>query len=100
VTARLISDVLDPVLVRLCSDPREPRYVAEGRMVVSVYSGRRQTPPVAREALRFHVEGVLATNCDDLVDGDIATIGDLIKAIRAAERNDPTPPASAMARAA
>ena len=99
-TARLISDVLDPVLVRLCSDPREPRYVAEGRMVVSVYSGRRQTPPVAREALSFHVEGVLATTHDDLVESDIAIIGDLIRSIRAAERNDPTPPAAAMRKAA
>jgi hypothetical protein len=77
------------------NDNRQPRYRAEGREIVTVHTGRRQTPPKAREALFFMVEGILATQQDDLVDSDILRAGDLIRAIREAERNDPTPPAAA-----
>lgn len=99
---RLVGEVADTIVSRLADrfeDPRQPRFYAEGRMVVTTHTGRRVTPPMARDALRFEVEGVLATNQDDLVDADILRIGDLIRAIRAAERQDPTPPAS-IARAA
>ena len=79
--------------------PRQRRYIAIGREVVNVHSGRRQSPPRAREALTFLVESVLATSYESLVETDLLVIGDLVRAIRAAERNDPTPPA-AFARAA
>lgn len=81
------------------NDNREPRFVADGRDIVTVHSGRRQTPPRARDDLLLMIEGILATRQDDLVDSDILRAGDLIRAIRAAERNDPTPPAR-IARAA
>lgn len=78
------------------NDDRQPRYVAEGRDIVNVYSGRRQTPPVAREALRHAVESALSNTVEDLVEPDIAIIADMVRAIRQAERNDPLPPASIM----
>ncbi|HYC66678.1 hypothetical protein [Brevundimonas sp.] len=100
---RLVAEPVEAIVSRLASvvenDNREPRYRAEGREIVTVHTGRRQSPPKAREALFFMVEGILATNQDDLVDSDILRMADLVRAIRAAERNDPTPPAN-IARAA
>ena len=90
--ARIIPGVLREIAANEAG--RGPRYRVEGRMIVSVHTGRRQTPVLAREALWFQVEGVLATNHDELVDTDLSMIAELIRAIRAAERNDPTPPAS------
>jgi len=96
-----IAKIMPPVLREVAANEagRGPRYRVEGRTIVSVHTGRRQTPVRAREALWFQVEGVLATNHDDLVETDLAMIADLVRAIRQAERNDPTPPAS-MAQAA
>lgn len=100
---RPLADAIDTVVSRLAvvadNDGREPRYRAEGREIVTVHTGRRATPPMAREALHLMIEGILATRQDDLVAGDILRAGDLIRAIRQAERNDPLPPA-AIARAA
>lgn len=100
----LVGDDVAPIVSRLADrlegPDRQPRFYAEGRMVVTAHTGRRVTPPQAREALHYEVEGVLATTQDDLVDGDILRIADLIRAIRAAERQDPTPPAQAMRTAA
>jgi len=90
--ARIIPGVLREIAANEAG--RGPRYRVEGRMIVSVHTGRRLTPVIAREALRFQVEGVLATVHDELVETDLAMICDLVKAIRAAERNDPTPPAN------
>lgn len=95
---RLVGEVADTIVSRLADriegDARQPRYFAEGRMIVTAHTGRRVTPPRAREALWFEVEAVLATTHDELVEGDLLRIADLVKAIRAAERQDPTPPAS------
>lgn len=98
---RPIGEVLAPVtqLVTAANEPRQPRYVAEGREVVNVHTGRRQSPPKAREALTFLVESALASTYESLVETDLLVIADLVHAIRQAERADPTPPAS-MARAA
>lgn len=96
---RLVGEETDRIVSRLAAKvdgmPRQPRYVADGREVVTVSTGRRQTTPRAREALSYAVDGALSTNCEDLVPHDIAAVCDLILAIRAAERNDlpPTPQA-------
>lgn len=86
-------------LVTAANEPRQPRYVAEGREVVNVHTGRRQSPPKAREALTFLVDSALSTTYESLVETDLLVIADLVHAIRQAERSDPTPPAS-IARAA
>jgi hypothetical protein len=97
-----IAKIMPSVLREVAANEagRGPRYRVEGRMIVSVHTGRRQNPVLAREALRFQIEGVLATNHEELVESDLAMINDLIRAIREAERNDPLPPAQAMAVAA
>lgn len=102
---RLVGEETDRIVNRLAAkvdgNARQPRYVAEGREVVTVSTGRRQTTPRAREALSFAVDGALSTNCEDLVPHDIAAVCDLIRAIRAAERNDlPPTPAQAQRAAA
>lgn len=66
---------------------------------MSVHTNRRQTPPIARQALGFLVDSALSIGDPDLAEADILMVGDLIRAIREAERNDPLPPA-AIARAA
>lgn len=98
---RSVGEVLSPIhqLVTAANEPRQPRYVAEGREVVNVHSRRRQSPPRAREALTHLVESVLSTTYESLVETDLLVIADLVHAIRQAERADPTPPAS-IARAA
>ena len=101
---RPVGEAVDRIVGRLAvvadNDGRQPRYYAEGRMVVTTHTGRRVTPPMAREALHLEVEGVLATRQDDLVESDLLRIADLVRAIRAAERQDPQPPAAAALRAA
>lgn len=94
-----VETVLSRVMQRAGEGERQPRYHAEGRFIVSTHTGRRQTPPVARQALGFLVDSALSVRDDDLAESDILMVGDLIRAIRDAERNDPTPPAT-MARAA
>jgi hypothetical protein len=98
---RPIRETLEPVrqLAIAANEPRQPRYVAEGREVVNVHSGRRQSPPNARAALTYLVESALSTTYESLVETDLLVIADLVHAIRQAERADPTPPAS-IARAA
>lgn len=94
-----LETVLSRLIDRAGEGDRIPRYIADGRMVVSVHTKRRQTPPLARQALGFLVDSALSVHDDDLADSDVLMIGDLIRAIREAERNDPTPPA-AIAQAA
>jgi hypothetical protein len=77
----------------------EPRYFVRDGRIVSVTSGRSQTVLQAREALGHYVDDALETRHSDLVDIDIIHIAHLIRAIRAAEGKDPTPPA-ALAEAA
>jgi hypothetical protein len=95
---RHVSAPLDTVMSRIIArsgeTERQPRYVAQGRLIVSVHTGRRQTPPVARQALGFLIDSALAVVDDDLAESDIGMVGDLIRAIRQAERNDPLPPAT------
>lgn len=79
--------------------PRRPRYVAEGRNVVTVSSGRVQSPQTARTAAHELLEACFSTRDEGLAETDTLALTDLIRAIRQAERNDPTPPA-AIARAA
>lgn len=97
---RPVGEAVDTIVSRLADriegNDREPRYFAEGRDIVNVYSGRRQTPPMARDALKQAVEASLSNTIESLVEPDIAIVGDLIRAIRDAERADPTPPASIM----
>ena len=101
---RLVGEQTDRIVSRLADrfegEGREPRFFADGREIVTTHTGRRVNPCQAREALHYEVDGVLATNQDELVEADILRIGDLIKAIRAAERSDPTPPAATMRAAA
>jgi len=94
-----LDTVMSRIIARTGEAERQPRYVAQGRLIVSVHTGRRQSPPRAREALRFLVDSALAVEGDDLAESDIGMICDLIRAIRQAERNDPEPPVS-MAEAA
>jgi len=93
---RPLAEVVDSVVSRIApdNDGRTPRYVAEGREIVTVHTGRRVSPPRAREALFCEIEAVLATQQDELVEGDLLRVGDLVRAIRAAERSDPLPPAA------
>lgn len=101
---RPVGEARDRIVSRLADrfegEDRQPRYYAEGRMVVTAHTGRRVTPPMAREAAHLELEGILATRQDDLVDADILRLGDLLRAIRQAERNDPLPPAQALSVAA
>lgn len=97
---RPVGETVDRIVSRLAavsdSDGRQPRYYAAGRMVVTAHSGRRASPPQAREAAHLELEGVIATRQDDLVEADLLRLGDLVRAIREAERNDPLPPATIM----
>jgi len=88
--AKIMPSVLRQVAAN--EEGRGPRYRVEGRTIVSVHTGRRQNPVLAREALRFQIEGVLATTHEELVETDLAMVCDLVRAIREAERNDPLPP--------
>lgn len=102
-TARILSNIMTPMIERLAvvSAPANevaPRYIAEGREVVAA-SGRRMKPQAAREHLALLVEDALAVREDITAEADTIMIGDLIRAIRGAERGDPLPPA-AVARAA
>lgn len=101
---RLVGETTDAIVSRLADrfegDERQPRYVAEGREIVTVHTGRRVSPPKAREALHYLIDGILALPTDDLVDSDILRAADLMKAIRAAERGDPLPPANIQRAAA
>lgn len=95
-----VETVMSRIAGRAGEGEREPRYRAEGRLIVSVHTQRRQSPPVARQALSYLVESALAVVDEDLAESDILMVADLIRAIRQAERNDPTPPAQAMRQAA
>lgn len=88
---RLVDEDFEPV--------RVARYVAQGRYVVTSATGRAVSPPVARRAAAELLESSLAARDEGLAETDILALGDLLRAIRDAERNDPTPPA-AVARAA
>lgn len=81
------------------NDTRLPRYIAKGRYVVTTATGRAVSPPVARRAAAELMESALATRDEGLAETDTLALGDLIRAIREAERGDPLPPA-AVARAA
>lgn len=101
-SVHLIRDTVVPLARDMGVEPedtRRPRYVAEGRYIVTVASGRVQTPPTARRAAAELLEACLATRDEGLAETDSLALTDLIRAIRQAERNDPTPPA-AIARAA
>lgn len=93
---RPVGEVLEPVrqLVTAANEPRQPRYVAEGREIVNVHRGARWSPPRARAELKDLYEAVLATTYESLVETDLLVINDLVHAIRQAERSDPTPPAA------
>ena len=97
---RPVGETVDRIVSRLAvvsdNDGRQPRYYAEGRRVVVAHSGRQVPVTQAREAAHLELEGVIATRQDDLVEGDLLRLGDLVRAIRQAERADPTPPASIM----
>lgn len=101
---RLVGEVTDAIVSRLADriegNDRQPRYFAEGRFVVTAHSGRRVPVTQAREAAHLELEGVIATRQDALVESDLLRLADLVRAIRQAERNDPLPPAQAMAVAA
>lgn len=103
---RRLDSILNPIIDRasvavLASAANEiaPRFVAEGRDVVATGSGKRRTPQQAREYLQHVMEDALSVRDDVTAEADVIMITDLIRAIREAERNDPTPPA-VMARAA
>ena len=101
---RPVGGAIETVLSRIIAQRGEegvrcPRYIADGRTIVSVHTKRRQTPPLARQALGFLIESALSATDEDLSECDILMAADLIRAIRQAERNDPTPPA-AIAQAA
>jgi len=105
-TYRRLDAVLTPMVDRLsvsvlasAANEVAPRFVAEGRDVVSVGSGKRRSPQQARDYLRFVAEDALSVREDIVAEVDIVMLGDLIRAIRDAERGEPTPPA-AIARAA
>lgn len=93
---RPIGEVVDTVVSRIAhdNDGRTPRYVAEGREIVTVHTGRRQSPPRAREAAQNLFDGALANRDDGLADSDLRSLADIVRAIRAAERSDPLPPAA------
>lgn len=101
---RPVGEAVDTIVSRLADriegNDREPRFYAEGRFVVTAHSGRRVPVTQAREAAHLELEGVIATRQDELVEADLLRLGDLVRAIRQAERNDPTPPAIAMRSAA
>lgn len=98
--AQPVDTVLSRIMHRMGGDERQPRYRAEGRLIVSHHTNRRQTPPVARQALGFLVDSALSVRDPDLAECDMLMIVDLIRAIREAERNDPTPPAAIQSIAA
>ncbi|RZJ46495.1 MAG: hypothetical protein EON87_04410 [Brevundimonas sp.] len=101
-TLHLIHSDVTPIVRDMGVEPNEarrPRYLAEGRHIVTVSSGRVQTPPTARRAAAELLEACLATRDEGLAETDTLALADLVRAIRQAERNDPTPPA-AVARAA
>jgi len=96
---RLVGEETDRIVSRLAAkvggEGLEPRYFAKGRFVVTAASGRQRTTPVARGAANHLLESALAVSQDEYAETDIRELGDLIRAIRAAERNDlpPTPQA-------
>lgn len=99
---RLVAECVEPIVRSLGVEPvegRQPRYRAEGRCVVTVSSGRVQSPQTARHAAHELLEACFSTRDEGLAETDTLALNDLIRAIRQAERNDPTPPA-AIARAA
>lgn len=89
---RLVSEDFEPPV-------RRPRYVADGRYIITTATGRAVSPPVARRAAFELLEATLAARDEGLAAVDTEALGDLVRAIRAAERGDPLPPA-AVARAA
>ena len=93
---RPVGETVDRIVSRLAvvadNDGRQPRYFAEGRMVVNTHTGRRQTPPMAREAAANLLDSALAIRDDGCSDSDLRSLSDLVRAIRQAERNDPLPP--------
>lgn len=96
----ILPTVVGDIFAKLTSF--EPRYGVQGGMIVSLATGRKQTPIEARRALGHYLEDALTVPQSDLVDIDLIHIAHLvraIRAIRAAEGTDPTEPA-AMARAA
>ena len=93
----ILPTVVGDIFAKLTSF--EPRYGVQGGMIVSLATGRKQTPIEARRALGHYIEDALTVPQSDLVDIDLIHIAHLVRAIRAAEGTDPTEPAS-MARAA
>ena len=103
---RRLDSIMNPLVDRMsvavlssAANEIAPRFVAEGREVVATGSGKRRSPPQAREYLQHVLDDALSVRDDVTAEADTIMIADLIRAIREAERNDPLPPA-AMARAA
>lgn len=102
---RPIGETLSGVMLDIASrTPAEivasmaPRYRAEDGMIVSLGTGRKQTPARARIAAEYQMASCL--NGDRIfLETDLRCLTDLIRAIRVAEGRDdePTPPSAANA---
>jgi hypothetical protein len=94
----ILPTVVGDVFARLTSF--EPRYGVQDGMIVTLSTGRRQTTEQARRALSHYLEDALTVPQSDLVDIDLIHVAHLVRAIRAAEGTDKSPPTEPMAVAA